>query len=150
MDLIIIIILILIKILYILIKILVNTGSKKFSNWRNRPRKNDYGDDCIFYGLFIAPKVKYCSIINEIGIIVEKRTFGDFGDANRLLERKQYFESSEGKTISGKFPITQKKTFENGVVIALKIKDFEDCRKASNGMCEVWNSWKKNLSTQWI
>ena len=36
--------------------------------------KNDYGPDSgIFYGLFLAPKIKYCLIINKYGNINEKK-----------------------------------------------------------------------------
>ena len=32
--------------------------------------KNDYGDEkFIFYGLFLAPKTKFCSTIDKVGII---------------------------------------------------------------------------------
>ena len=34
--------------------------------------KNDYGDGGILYALFLAPKIKYCLIINKYGIISEK------------------------------------------------------------------------------
>ena len=40
--------------------------------------KNDYGPDSgIFYGLFLAPKIDYCLIINN-GIINEKHASKDF------------------------------------------------------------------------
>ena len=36
--------------------------------------KNDYGPDSgMFYGLFLAPKIKYCLIINKYGVIDEKK-----------------------------------------------------------------------------
>ena len=57
--------------------------------------KNDYGDSGIFFGLFLAPKIKYCLTINEQGIINEKQTFKGFGDINRLLDTKKYFEMYE-------------------------------------------------------
>ena len=31
--------------------------------------KNDYKTGGIFYALFLAPKIKYCLTINELGII---------------------------------------------------------------------------------
>ena len=31
--------------------------------------KNDYKDGGIFYGLFLAPKIKYCLVINKYGVI---------------------------------------------------------------------------------
>ena len=39
--------------------------------------KNDYGNGGIFFGLFLAPKIKYCLTINEHGIINEKRLSRD-------------------------------------------------------------------------
>ena len=37
--------------------------------------KNDYKDGGVFYGLFLAPKIKYCLTINEYGVIDKKKTF---------------------------------------------------------------------------
>ena len=40
---------------------------------------NDYGDDAgIVYGLVLAPKVKYCIVINENGVLSQKTTFKGF------------------------------------------------------------------------
>ena len=46
--------------------------------------KNDYRTGGIFYGLFIAPKIKYCSTIDDYGILQEHKTFKAFNDSNRL------------------------------------------------------------------
>ena len=40
--------------------------------------KNDYKDGGIFYGLFLAPKIKYCLTINKYGVIDEHKTFKGF------------------------------------------------------------------------
>ena len=37
--------------------------------------KDDYVDCGIFYGLFLAPKVKYCLTISGNGFIEEHKTF---------------------------------------------------------------------------
>ena len=37
--------------------------------------KNDYKTGGIFYGLFLAPKIKYCLTIDDYGIIQEHKTF---------------------------------------------------------------------------
>ena len=58
---------------------------------------NDYKTGGIFYGLFLAPKIKYCSTINELGIIEQLMTFKRFNDSKRLLDRSQYFNMLEGK-----------------------------------------------------
>ena len=39
--------------------------------------KNDYGHGGIFYGLFLAPKIKYCLTINKYGIIMRKNALKD-------------------------------------------------------------------------
>ena len=59
--------------------------------------KNDYKTGGIFYGLFVAPKIKYCSTIDDYGIIQEHKTFKGFIDRDRLLDRPQYFNMIEGK-----------------------------------------------------
>ena len=40
--------------------------------------------ECIFYVLFLAPKTKYCSAVNEFGIIQEHKTFKRFNDSQRF------------------------------------------------------------------
>ena len=50
--------------------------------------KNDYGPDSgIFYGLFIAPKIKDCLINNKYGIINEKKCFKGFTNVSENLNR---------------------------------------------------------------
>ena len=51
--------------------------------------KNDYKTGGIFYGLYLAPKIKYCLTIDENGIIQEHKTFKGFNDSKRLLDRSQ-------------------------------------------------------------
>ena len=59
--------------------------------------KNDYKTGGIFYGLFLAPKKKYCLKIDDYGIIQEHKIFKGFNDSKRLLDRSQYFKMIEGK-----------------------------------------------------
>ena len=59
--------------------------------------KNDYKTGGIFYGLFLAPKVKYCQTINDIGIIEQHMTFKGFNDSKRLLDPSQFFDMLHGK-----------------------------------------------------
>ena len=41
--------------------------------------KIDYGDSGIFYAWFLAPKIKYCLVIDDFGVNSAKRTFkGNF------------------------------------------------------------------------
>ena len=48
--------------------------------------KNDYGDSGIFYAWFLAPKIKYCLVIHEFGIISAKRTFKVYSEEHRLIK----------------------------------------------------------------
>ena len=66
--------------------------------------KNDYKTGGIFYGLFLAPKIKYCSTIDGYGIIQEHKTFKEFNDSSRLLNRSQYFKMIEVKKVSAMLP----------------------------------------------
>ena len=71
--------------------------------------KNDYKTSGIFYGLYLAPKLKYCLTIDNFGIIQEHKTFKGFIDSNRLLDRCQYFKMIEGKKASALLPKSWKK-----------------------------------------
>ena len=51
--------------------------------------KNNYKTGGTFYGLFLAPKRKYCLPIDDYGIIQEHKTFKVFKDSKRLLDRSQ-------------------------------------------------------------
>ena len=50
--------------------------------------KNDYGDGGIFYGLFLAPKIKYCLPINKNGVIDQKKCFKGSTIVSENLNRK--------------------------------------------------------------
>ena len=84
--------------------------------------KNDYKTGGIFYGLFLAPKMKYCSTIDDYGIIQENKTFKRFNDSKRLLDRSQYFKMIEGKKISAMLPRSWKKSFDSGTIIPTKMR----------------------------
>ena len=59
--------------------------------------KNDYETGGIFYGLFLAPKIKFCLTIDEFGYVQEQKTFIWFFDSKRLLDRLQNFKMRECK-----------------------------------------------------
>ena len=54
-----------------------------------RQGKNEYESGDIFYGLFLAPDVKYCLTINEFGSVEEHKTFEGFNDIKRLSDCSQ-------------------------------------------------------------
>ena len=59
--------------------------------------KNNYKTGGIFYGLFLAPKIKYVLTMVDCGIIQQPMTFKGFIDNKRLLDRFQYFDMLKGK-----------------------------------------------------
>ena len=87
-----------------------------------RQGKNDYKTSGIFYGLFLAPKIKYCLTLNDCGIVQEHKTFKGFNDSKRLLDRSQFFKMIEGKKLSALLPKSWKKWFDSGVIIPEKMR----------------------------
>ena len=59
--------------------------------------KNDYRTGGSFYGLFLAPKIKYCLTIDDNDILQEHETYKSFNDSKRLLDRSQHFKTIEGE-----------------------------------------------------
>ena len=88
--------------------------------------KNDYGDSGIFYAWFLALKIKYCSVIDDFGIITAKRTFKGYSEEHRMIKLEEYLSLSEGKTVSGRFSIDWTKTFE-GIKIPHRKQDCSEC-----------------------
>ena len=89
--------------------------------------KNEYKTGGIFYGLFLAPKIKYCLTIDDYGIKQEHKTFKGFNDSKRLLDRSQYFKMIEGKKISAMLPRSWKKSFDSGIIIPARIRYCNEC-----------------------
>ena len=89
--------------------------------------KNDYKDGGIFYGLFLAPKVKYCLTINKYGVIDEHKTFKGFTNVSDNLDRKEYFKMFNGDKLPAKVPLSWKKSFSQGVVIPHKMRNCDKC-----------------------
>ena len=90
--------------------------------------KNDYKTGGIFYGLFLASKIKYVLTIDDYGIIQQHMTFKGFNDSKRLLDRSQYFDMLAGKKIKAMLPRSWKKSFNNGVIIPTKMKQCNECK----------------------
>ena len=71
--------------------------------------KNDYKDGGIFYGLFLAPKIKYCQTLNKYGVLDEHKTFKGFSNVSDNLDRKDYFKMADGDNLIAKVPLSWKK-----------------------------------------
>ena len=89
--------------------------------------KNDYETRGIFYGLFLAPKMKNCLTIDEFGIIQQHMTFKGFNYFKRLLDRSQYFDMLEGKKISAVLARSWEKSSNNGIIIPVKMRRCNEC-----------------------
>ena len=99
--------------------------------------KNDYKTGGIFYGLYLASKIKYCLTIDDYGIIKEHKTFKGFKDSKRLLDRSQYFKMKEGKKISAMLPKSWRKSFDNGIIIPAKMRFCNECN--DKRLCDKCN-----------
>ena len=60
--------------------------------------KNNYKTGGIFYGLFLALKIKYCLTIDDYAFIQVHKTFKGFNDSKWSLDRSRNFKMIEGKT----------------------------------------------------
>ena len=89
--------------------------------------KNDYKEGGIFYGLFLAPKIKYCLTINKFGAIDEHKTFKGFTNVSDNLDRKEHFKMFEGDNIVAKVPLSWKKSFSHSVILPYKMRNCSDC-----------------------
>ena len=91
--------------------------------------KNDYKDGGIFYGLFLAPKIKYCLTIIKYGVIDDHKTFKGFTDVSDNLDRKECFNLANGGNLIAKVPLSWKKSFSQGDVIPHKMRNCSNCTK---------------------
>ena len=71
--------------------------------------KNDYKEGGIWYGLFLAPKLKFCLTKNNFGIIAEHKTFKGFTNVSDILDRKDYFDMADSGKLVAKVPLSWKK-----------------------------------------
>ena len=91
--------------------------------------KNDYRNSGVFHAWFLAPKIKYCLVIDDFGVISAKRTFKRYSEEHRMVKLDEFISLSEGNNISGKFSIDWTKTFE-GIEIPRRK---QDCLECDNG-----------------
>ena len=83
--------------------------------------KSDYKDGGVFYGLFLAPEMKYCLTINKYGVIDEHKTFKGFINVSDKVDRKEYFKKFKGDKLVARVPLSWKKSFSVVVVIPHKM-----------------------------
>ena len=78
----------------------------------------DYKSGCTFYGLFLASKLKYSSTIDKNGINQQHMTFTDFNGSERLLLAEK---------VTVMLPKSWKKSFDNGIIIPVKMSRCDEC-----------------------
>ena len=93
--------------------------------------KTDYKDGGIFYGLFLAPKIKYCLTISKYGVIDEHKTFKGFTNVSDNLDRKEYFKKADGDKLIAKVRLSWKNSFSQGVGIPREMRNCNKCTKDS-------------------
>ena len=91
--------------------------------------KNYNKDGGVFYGLFLAPKIKYCLTIKKYGVIDEHKLFKGFTIVSDNLDRKVYFKMFNGDILVAKVALSWKKSFSQGAVIPHKMRNCSDCKK---------------------
>ena len=64
--------------------------------------KNDYKDGGTFYGLFLAPKLKYSLTLKKFGNVDEHKTFKGFANVSDKLNRKEHFFVANGAKLLAK------------------------------------------------
>ena len=68
--------------------------------------ENDYKLCGIWFGLFLAPKIKYCLTTNKYCVIDEHKTFKCFTKVSDILYRKEYLKMFEGDKLFAKVPLS--------------------------------------------
>ena len=53
--------------------------------------KNYYGDSGLFYAWFLTPKIKYCLVIDDFGVISAKHLFKDFFQEHRMRNWMSFY-----------------------------------------------------------
>ena len=88
--------------------------------------KNDYANSDLLFAWFLAPKIKYCLVIDDFGVISAIRTFKGYSEEHREIKLDDFLSLAEGKTVSGRLSIDWTKTFE-GIKIPHRKQDCSDC-----------------------
>ena len=88
--------------------------------------RNDYENSGMFFAWFLAPKIKYCLVIDDFVFSSAKRTFRGYYEEHRMVKLDEFISLTEGKTISGRFSIDWTETFE-GIKISHRKQNGSDC-----------------------
>jgi len=86
--------------------------------------KNDYGSGGIIFGMFLAPKVKYCITLNDKFELEERMTFKGYQSTRVKVD--DFIKLSEGEILKVNVKIPWTRSLEEGVIIS---KDDETMEK---------------------
>ena len=59
--------------------------------------KNDYNKSGIFYAWFLAPKIKYCLVIDDFGVTSAKRSFKGYSEEHRMMNWMKIYHHQKEK-----------------------------------------------------
>ena len=104
--------------------------------------KNDYKTCGIFYGLFSAPKIKYCLTIDNFAIVHEHKTVKGFNDSKWLLDRSHYSKMIKGKKVSALLPKSLIKSFDSGTKRPKEMRFFNECNEKKCAINVIFKSMK--------
>ena len=94
--------------------------------------KNDFGENAgIVFGLFLAPKVKYCTVMDEKGILSQKTTFKGFNQNINDITFEDFLDLEQRKTLKNisklkwnrELPVLIHHIVKFVVRIAMKVKN---------------------------
>ena len=76
--------------------------------------------------MFLAPKVKYCVVIDENGILSQKTTFKGFNQNTNNITFKNFLDLEQGKTLKNISKLKWKRKLA-GIEIRHRKVDCENC-----------------------
>ena len=103
--------------------------------------KNDYGDGGIILGYFIAPKIKYCLVLNDKYILEEKKTFK--GCNKGVASFEDFLKLFNGQKITKQSRAPWTRTLGGGISIPEKENEFNPKQYTPN-----INKYKRQIPTE--
>ena len=79
--------------------------------------KNEDKDGGIWFGFFLALKIKYCLTIYKYSVVDEHKTFKCFTNVSDNLYRKEYLKMFKSDELVAKVPLSWRKCFSYRVII---------------------------------
>ena len=90
--------------------------------------KNEYGDAGIIHRLFLCPKVKYCIVINEMGILSEKTISKGYDQEISGVSFKDFLDLEGGQTVQNISKLKWKRELQ-GIKVPHRGINCENCQE---------------------